>query len=488
MHGDRLSVIISAYRGVENLESCVRALKAQSASPDELVVLHDSLLDPHGGVISVPGCQFIQREASQGIGAARNAAAHATTGEILAFIDGDTVVRPGWAQALRSAFAAGACLAGGAIDCDGAQTLAGRYLANWRRHDEEGRNGFLPLASGTHLAIRRDVLFRLGGFEERGPVSEDVDLSLRAQLAGFPISFVPSAELVHQPGASVGGLLRLGFQRARADRMTEQKFRKFPFMSLDSQVVVTRALASSVVAELLAGGDGNDRRLSRPLLHAGVAGARRLGILATDLQLATRRASLPGAVAYRDPEQHNTSAPLPGAPAFLLLGDDRLVMGLLRLACEGGEQLIVAPPGVEREAMARWDEPAPWSLRLVRTAARAGWPLAVETAAMRVEREQPRTWGEAFLTLHRVHAWAHGRLRYGVAASGPAARQLSERLADVPVVIAGQWGSAAEDRVVLRVTRTRLLREPAAVGGQLSQVIATAPGRDPGTVEKRRGR
>lgn len=126
-----------------------------------------------------------------------------------------------------------------------------------------------------------------------------------------------------------------------------------------------------------------------------------------------------------------------------------------------------------------WDRSAPWSLRLVRMAVRAGWPLALETAAMRVEREQPRTWGEAFLTLHRVHAWAHERPRFGLAALGPSGHQLAQRLPDVPIVMAGQ-GDPGHDRVLLRVTRRRVLHDRDVLGAELSQLIGPTSGRGGG--------
>jgi GT2 family glycosyltransferase len=445
MAGERLTVIISTHRGVESLERCLRALSEEGLDPEQLVVL-------------------------DGGSTARNAAAYAADGEVLVFIDGDAIVRPGWAGALRQAFADGAPVAAGAISSAGPQGLIGGYESRWRRHDEHGCNGFLPFASGAHLAIRRDVFLQLGGFDESSQLTADVDLSLRAQLAGYPIVFVPAAELVYEPSLSLGGLLKERMRRARSDRMTERRFRRFPFMRLEHSGSATRAFTSSAAALLTAGTDGDDRRLSRPLLGAGIAAAARLGTMATDLRLAMGLAPMPLAVDYRDPEQHNTSSPLPGPPAFLLLGDDLPVMALLRVACEEGGELTTAPPGLEDEAMAFWDQPAPWSMRLVRTAVRAGWRLPLETAAMRVEREQPRTWGEAFLTLHRVHAWAHGRPRFGLAAAGSGGVQLAQRLPGVPIVVAGK-GEPSPERVVARVTRRRLLRDRRAVAAELRQVI-----------------
>ena len=124
--------------------------------------------------------------------------------------------------------------------------------------------------------------------------------------------------------------------------------------------------------------------------------------------------------------------------------------------------MALAPPGLERTAVERWDEPAPWSLRLARHAVRERWPLALETTALRIEREQPRTWGEAFLTLHRVHAWAHARRHFGLAAAGERGWRLADRVGDVPIVVAGAHGDAF-DRVALRVLRRELLRDRQAV-------------------------
>jgi len=456
---DRLSVVISVYNGAGQLERCLRSLAPERPWLEEVVVVDDGSSDRSGEVARMAGCELVRLPTRRGISVARNTGAYAATGDILVFIDADTEVRPGWAGALRAAFAGGAVLAGGGLRWPEAHTLSEWYQSAGRWHDEEARNGFLPFASGAHFAIRRDVFLRLGGFDELLPVTEDLDLSLRAQLAGYPIAFVPEAEIVHWPRSTVRGLLRQRMRHARNRRLAEAKFRSFPFLRMDrSRRGAARVLAASASSVLMAGTGGDTRRLTLPLLRSGVAAATRLGMRRADLELLSGLVPMPPPYPFRDPEQHNTCSPLPGAPSFLLLGNDRLVMRLLRLAVEGGRDAIVASPGLEREALDRWDQPAPWSLRLVRSAVRAGWPLALETAALRVEREQPRTWGEAFLTLHRVHAWAHERPRYGLAALGDSGWRLAGRLAELPIVMAGDERRRG-DRVVLQVDRRHLFRD-----------------------------
>jgi GT2 family glycosyltransferase len=473
----KITVVISVHNGAAQLERCLGTVTAQRADLHEVIVVDDGSTDRCDAVARAAGCRLIRLDARRGISGARNAGAREAAGDVVAFIDADTTVEPGWAAALGRAFADGATLAGGAVKWPEPRTLAEWYQAGGRWHDETARNGFLPFVSGAHFVIRRDVFLELGGFDELLPLAEDLDLSLRAQLAGYSLSFVPEAGLVHWPRTTVRGLLKQRLGHARGRRFTETKFREFPFLRMDrGRRSIARMAAASTTRLLLTYNGTDRRRLTLPLLAPGVMAAYRLGRVKADLQFLLGLAPLPPAFPYRDPEQQNTAAPLPGSPTLLLLGDDRLVLGALRLALENTRSVIVAPPGLEREALARWDEPAPWSLRLARRAVREGWPMALEPAALRLEREQPRTWGEAFLTMHRVHAWAHERPGFGIAARGAAARRLAGRLAGVPIILAGD-GHLGEHqhRVVLRVTRGDLRYRRFAVHKGLMAAVNERP-------------
>jgi GT2 family glycosyltransferase len=58
--------------------------------------------------------------------------------------------------------------------------------------------------SGSCLLIRRSLLERLSGFDERFFLyEEDVDLCARGRQAGFRVVFTPSAHVVHALGRSM---------------------------------------------------------------------------------------------------------------------------------------------------------------------------------------------------------------------------------------------------------------------------------------------
>jgi GT2 family glycosyltransferase len=454
-----LSVVISVHNDAEHLERCLRSLAPQRSELNEVIVVDDGSSDASGAVARAAGCEVIRLSSRRGLRAARNVGASRAAGEILVFIDADTTVRAGWAGGLRVAFANGASLAGGGIAWPEPHSLAERFQSGGYWHDETARNGFLPFVSGAHFAIRREVFLVLGGFDEL-PLSEDLDLSFRAQLAGYPVSFVPEAELVHWPRRSVRGLLSQRMRHARERRFADHKYRLFPFARMNrGGYSVTGAFVASAKRVLIAGTSADVGALSLPALRAAVTMARRLGVLRAELELLLGLQALPQPVRFKDHKQHNTASPLPGRPALLLVGDDRLVMKALRGGLTGSRRLTLGPSGLEREALERWDDPAPWSLRLARKAVREGWRLPLETTALRIEREHPRTWGEAFLTLHRVNAWAHERPYFALVAFGDPGWRLASKLPDVPIVVAGSHRACHSDRIVLQVSRAELLHQ-----------------------------
>jgi GT2 family glycosyltransferase len=466
-----LSLVISVHTGAGHLERCLRSLAPQRAELLEAIVVDDGSEDSSAAVAAQHRCHVIRLSERRGISTARNTGARRAAGEVLVFIDADTEVKPGWAAALKRAYADGAVLAGGEIGWPEPRTLAEWHNFGSRWHDAGARNGFLPFVSGAHFTIRRDVFLSLGGFDESMPLAEDLDLSLRVQLAGHPISFVEQAGVTHWPRRTVSGMLRQRVGHARGRRLTEAKFREFPFLRMDrGRRGVGRIVAASTVRLLMTGTGGDRRALARPFLAGSIAAAKRIGMAKADLQMVTGLIPLPPAVPYADPEQHNIASSLPGAPSVLLLGDDRFVLGWLRLTLEHSFGLILAPPGLERAAVPRWDEPAPWSMRLARSAVRSGWPLALQTAALRLEREQPRTWGEAFMTLNAIHAWAHERPRFGLAAYGDCGWGLAARLPGVPIVVAGQR-RGRQAGVVLHVPRADLVRRRGHIFNRLEEEL-----------------
>jgi hypothetical protein len=149
--------------------------------------------------------------------------------------------------------------------------------------------------------------------------------------------------------------------------------------------------------------------------------------------------------------QELTATALPPAPSALVIGDDLPAVSLLAALANLLPGLAVAPPGLVEAEPGRWDEPAPWSMHMARVARACGWSIPVGLAAKRLERERPRTWLDACLTLAAIHAWLCGRTRFVVAVAGPAGLDLARRLPDVPVVVASRRQLLRPERVFGRI-------------------------------------
>lgn len=94
--------------------------------------------------------------------------------------------------------------AGGSIDW--------RHLVGFHRGvDEVDRGQFdnqqnSDFATGCAMLVRREVLEKIGGFDERYFLYfEDVDLSLKIRAAGYEIGFEPQAQVWHFNAGSTGG-------------------------------------------------------------------------------------------------------------------------------------------------------------------------------------------------------------------------------------------------------------------------------------------
>jgi glycosyltransferase involved in cell wall biosynthesis len=180
----RISAIVPTHNRPVVLRECLETLQKQDVDPTalEVVVVDDGSDSDIAAVVATTSARGpikmrCERLALTGLNGARNHGASAATGEVLAFLDDDTLVSGGWAAALIEAFDRHACAAvGGKVEL----RLAGPapewlgvrryYLAEYNLGPEpfwietdlvDGRD---PLPVGANCAVRRVDFKRLGGF------------------------------------------------------------------------------------------------------------------------------------------------------------------------------------------------------------------------------------------------------------------------------------------------------------------------------------
>lgn len=202
----------------EGLAALLASLESSSPRPGRLVVAEDGSRRPDAVVELARHADghLISHPEARGPAAARNEGRRAAGTPVVAFLDADVEVGPGWLPPLLAHFADPTVAA--VAPRVRAPAGEGRTLDRFERHCSPLDMGPLPSSVGPRrrvryvpsaaLLFRRDVLEALGGFDEDLRVGEDVDLVWRAAAAGWTVRYEPSVVVHHRNRATWAALAR----------------------------------------------------------------------------------------------------------------------------------------------------------------------------------------------------------------------------------------------------------------------------------------
>jgi cellulose synthase/poly-beta-1,6-N-acetylglucosamine synthase-like glycosyltransferase len=152
--------------------AAIHAAARRSGHPYEIVVADDASSDRTAAVAAEHGACVVPIVRRQ-IAAARNAGARAATGDVLIFVDADTIVSPEVVAATLAALAQGAVAGGASLRLDGRIPWYGRVMsAVVLMTMRIGR-----LAAGCYVFCTRAAFDATGGFDERLFATEEITLS-----------------------------------------------------------------------------------------------------------------------------------------------------------------------------------------------------------------------------------------------------------------------------------------------------------------------
>jgi len=205
------SVIVPTRDRPEALAACLDALRRQTMSAFEVIVVDDASIDASGVadvVATLPNARVVRGD-GRGPAAARNLGAEHARARIVCFTDDDCRVSPGWVDAYLSRIEHGATAADGPTHnglvsdpyATAAQTIT-NHLMTMSLDATATRVGFAPTCN---LACRADLL-REQPFDESYPLAagEDRDWCARLGARGIDIAFEPRASVTHVPALSLG--------------------------------------------------------------------------------------------------------------------------------------------------------------------------------------------------------------------------------------------------------------------------------------------
>ncbi|MDT7603544.1 MAG: hypothetical protein QOF61_1541 [Acidobacteriota bacterium] len=178
-----VSVIIPAFNEEdyigETLASLNRAtafLQKKESVSAEIIVADNESVDSTASVARACGAHVV-KETQHQVAKVRNTGARSAQGDVLVFVDADTVVPDELLSRIVEAMAEPTCF-GGAIDIDHrpAKLSVKMYLRLWRIIGKLG-----GMAQGATQFYRKDVFLTLKGYDETLYMGEDVDLYWRLQ-------------------------------------------------------------------------------------------------------------------------------------------------------------------------------------------------------------------------------------------------------------------------------------------------------------------
>lgn len=176
------SIVIPAHNEEAVIGQTLRTLFTSAAALDaefEVIVVDDASTDRTAAIASELGARVVSVNLRK-ISAVRNAGAREAHGDVLIFVDADTLVSPKVLTAVRKALAKGVIGGGARVALENGVPLWGRTLTEILVHIFLR----LKLAGGCFMFARRSAFEQVGGFDEDYFASEEVHLSQALKTVG----------------------------------------------------------------------------------------------------------------------------------------------------------------------------------------------------------------------------------------------------------------------------------------------------------------
>jgi len=231
-----VSIIIPLWNGEKWIRPCLAALAGQTRGAPfavEVVVVDNGSQDTSPAIVEeeFPDTRLIRNRGNLGFAGGCNVGLAAATGDLLVLLNQDTLTQPGWLAGLVTALQEpGVGVAGSlALLLDGKTIQHAGGVVDWplgvARHlgygdlltERQQQPGNVQFVTGASLALRREVLERIGPLDEGfwPGYYEDVDFCWRAWDAGYSIRYTPSSTLIHRESSSFTDSVYTAWARLR---------------------------------------------------------------------------------------------------------------------------------------------------------------------------------------------------------------------------------------------------------------------------------
>ncbi|MEY4762719.1 MAG: hypothetical protein RLZZ200_2575 [Pseudomonadota bacterium] len=281
----RLSVVVIGRNEGERLMACLRSVLAMDFPREQTEVIYVDSGSTDGSALRASGLgatviEVRPERPSAALG--RNAGWRAARGQFVLFLDGDTLLAPGFVNRALQEFAASdvAIVWGHRREIDPGQSVYVRVLdLDWVY--APGETAFC----GGDALMRREVLEAVGGFDDTLIAGEEPEMCRRIRAAGWRIQHIDAPMTGHDLAVrSFKAWWRRAFRAGHAYAEVSARFRDSADNLWQSEVRRNLIHGSGLVAVGLL-------VLSTPFMPAAVALGILLGVVLATLAVLARTAA-----------------------------------------------------------------------------------------------------------------------------------------------------------------------------------------------------
>lgn len=239
-----VSVIIPAWNEEIGLLSTVKTLLESTYRNLEIVVVNDGSTDGSDALMRTFVYKYERQTAGRtgmprlvyhyqpngGKGRALNTGIRLSHGQIIVSIDADCLVHREAIASFVACFRDPEVMAAvGNVKIGNTRTLVGaiqhlEYLFSFYFKKADSIMNTIYIIGGAAGAFRREVFERLGGYSVQN-ITEDIELSVRIQKAGWKIVYAPDAIIYTEGASTIRGLMkqRLRWKRGRFETFRDHR-------------------------------------------------------------------------------------------------------------------------------------------------------------------------------------------------------------------------------------------------------------------------
>jgi len=204
-----VTILIPVRNMARYIEACLDSLLAQDYPKGkyEILVLDNSSEDGTIGLVSkYPAPVRLIQMGVHSPAKKYNQIIPRAKGSVLGFVDGDAVLEKSWLKhvvvPLENPHVAGA--SGNILTANTDSTVA--RVIGYELHDRYSKlPPTIERVATMHVVYKKDVLLKIGGFNEKLKTGYDCEIGYRINDAGYKIAYVPNATVYHNHRSTLQG-------------------------------------------------------------------------------------------------------------------------------------------------------------------------------------------------------------------------------------------------------------------------------------------